>query len=226
MYINKIRLPVFCLSILFLINYSYASTHCTEQKKFDTFISYDGKIINVNIERKDKQNFVYYTLPIQGRDLFLGVIFEKNNLFNLTEIPVIQILSPPPINGERKYIYNIHNTFNINDSHYLSSYLLHNKTSQVYKLPIKNPTVVKSYKAKVDLNDFMSNFKEIYQYKNMNGTYKIKFYVTFLHDQETGICSYFETKYFPYNLNNAINYVEKPLEFINNKVPGPALIID
>lgn len=226
MYINKKQLTTICLSMLLLTNYSHAKTQCTEQKNFDSFISYDGKTIDVNIERKDKQKFVYYTLPIGGRDLFWGVIFEKPNLFNRLESPLLQEFGTPPVNGPRKYIDNVYNTFKINHTHSLSPYILHRKMSEIHQLPIEKPTVVKIYKVKVDLTKFMSDFKEIYQYNNMKGVYNIKFYVTFLHDQETGSCSYFETQYFPYDLNQAINHVEKPLDFTNNKVPGPPLIVD
>lgn len=151
----------------------------------------------------------YYTLPVFGEDLFLGVIFEKTNLFNLGKSPLLQEFGTPPVNGLHKYIDNIYKTFKINNTHSLSPYILHRKRSEIYQLPIEKPTVVKTYKAKIDLNEFMSDFKEIYQYKNMRGTYNIKFYVTFLHDQNTGSCSYFETEYFPYNLDDAINYVKK-----------------
>lgn len=199
------------LIIIMLFSFNvYANPYCKEQSNFKSSFDKIKNYLIIDIKRKDSTFFNHYTPQTPRDSMNYGIILLDSSI----EKTNIDGYGSGGFAGPEEYIekygkfYFLGNDFWIFSKYGLSSYVMRGNSSQVYKLPIKNPIKYQEYKDIININNFLYYYRNLLHLNNIKGPQKIKFYITFLHDQNTGSCSYYETRPFIYNFN-VIDYKVK-----------------
>lgn len=192
---------IFIIAAFFSLNV-YANPYCKEQINFDSSFNKIENYLTISIQRKDKQLFESYTLNTND-SMNHGIILLDSRI----EKTNIDGYGSGGFSGPSNYLEMYRQFYFLGQSsvtysqNSLSSYIMQANTSQVYKLPIKNPVKYQHYTKIINLNYFLYYYNDLLNLNNIKGPQRIKFYITFLHNQNTGSCSYYETKPFIYNFN-------------------------
>lgn len=187
---------IICLNV-------YANPNCVEQVNFYSSFKKIENYLTIDIKRKDNKSFTHYAPNLGNDSSNYGVILLESSI----EKTEVEGYGNGGFKGPEEYIQRYEKFNFIGEDFWnyskkgLSSGVMRARESQVYKLPLKQAIEYQRYTKTINLNYFLYYYQDLLILNNIKGPQKIKFYITFLHNQETGACSYYETKPFIYNFD-------------------------
>lgn len=196
------------LYLLLILLSPNSFANCQEQKNYNSVWTINGNKLQISIEKKDKLPFKYYDFKIGGDETFIGFKFSDNRYISYNKMNTSEenihyglFIMGTSMNFPHIGEVNLKKIFVGENNNNISKSIMAGSYNQSYDFPLdeKYKKITSQYIKNIDVNNFITNYKEIIEHNKIYGKQKIIFYINLITEADISRCAFFQSPEIEYN---------------------------